>query len=145
MPSKTGDVPETIKVVGNVMIATFPEARGVAVVKETVIALLGAVGTLSASAMKKLTPETRPPRGPEGNVPIWSFDVKTPRRVPSGMASPIVTPVSDTVNVVEAEKEALVSIERTKLLELTAIEEKDPWLGGLVPWVPKVAAEKNPL
>jgi hypothetical protein len=60
------------------------------------------------------------------------------------MASPIVTPVSDTVNVVEAEKEALVSIERTKLLELTAIEEKDPWLGGLVPWVPKVAAEKNP-
>ncbi len=54
------------------MIATFPEARGVAVVKETVIALLGAEGTLSASAMTKLTPETRPPRGPEGNVPIWS-------------------------------------------------------------------------
>jgi hypothetical protein len=72
VPTKTGAVPVTIKEEGKVMVAAFPEARGVAVVKETVIFLLVAVGTLSTSAMKKLTPETRPPRGPEGNVPIWS-------------------------------------------------------------------------
>jgi hypothetical protein len=56
-----------------------------------------------------------------------------------------VTPVSETVNLVPPEKEALVSIDSSNLLvSVDDNEDNVPWLGGLVIWLPRVAAEKNP-